>query len=68
MCVQSDDMHLTTPVPMSHQLAAQCGVDSTNVQRMKASFFEDDDDEISMLGRRRSLMPVDGGEAIYMWT
>ena len=32
-------------LPTSHRLAAQCGVAPTNVQRMKASFLDDEDDD-----------------------
>ncbi|XP_067943917.1 nuclear pore complex protein Nup98-Nup96-like isoform X3 [Watersipora subatra] len=46
-------------LPMSHQLAAQCGVDSTNVQRMKASFLDDDDEDMTVLSRRHSAIAPD---------
>ena len=56
-------MTIITPLPMSHQLAAQCGVDSTNVQRMKASFLGEDEEDESIVGRRLSMM-TDRGKSM----
>ena len=58
-------MTLITPLPMSHQLAAQCGVDSTNVQRMKASFLGEDEEDESIVGRRLSMM-TDRGKSMNL--